>query len=223
MSCFWILLMLAAKYSPVAQLLKKRTGFILTGLAVLLWGAWPLLVPEQLNPADQYDSRFLDLLVPLLLMPLAVVLARKPSWLAGQQQNLVRFSATMLVAQSLWHLSATWQWQGYIGEWNKLLATKNGPVFLADIYGVKNSDHGQALRFDWLWANPCMSLMLGPAKVQALVMPSIRGGWQPFDPRDPKDLPNLQRYGLEYSSYVEAILKSNAATNQPPPPRLHHE
>jgi hypothetical protein len=222
MSYFWILLMLATNYPQVAQLLNRRAGFVVMGLAVLLWGAWPLLVPEQLNPADQYDSRFFNLLVPMLLLPLAVLMAVKPRWLAGQARSLARFSAAMLIAQSLWHLSATCQWRGYVHEWRKLLATQNGPILLADVYGVENSRNGQALRFDWDWANPTMGLFLGPSQVQALVMPEVLAGWQPFDPLKPKDLPDLHRYGLNYSRYVSALLKFNE-TNQNPNLRPLHE
>jgi len=210
MSYFWGVLILALKSPQVVRLLRQRIGSILLGCAVLLWGGWPLLVPEQLNPVGQYESRFLDLLVPLALMPAAVSLAIKPQWLAAQKQDLVRLSACMLIAQSLWQVSATWQWQGYVRNWRNLLSTQKGPIDLSKIYGNRNSDGGQALRFDWPWANPCMSLMLGPDKVQALIMPGRTLLWQPFNPLEPQSLPNLQRYGLDYTQYIEALQRPKA-------------
>ena len=41
-----------------------------------------------------------------------------------------------------------------------------------------------------------------------MILPAVKPPWQPFDPRNPKELPNLRRYGLRYDDYIAALQKS---------------
>jgi hypothetical protein len=204
MSCLWLALALGALYRPVAEFLQRRAGLALIGLVILVWDAWPLLAPGQFDPQSQYHCRFLELLVPLVLLPVAVILAEKPQWLAAQIPQWTKLAAILLIAQSLWQLSATWQWQGYLRDWNKFLTVKTGPVFLEQIYGYKTSDNGQALRFDWSWSNPDLGLAVGPRRVRAIVMPSTMRDVR-FNPLNPRTLPDLSRYGVDYTDYIAAL------------------
>lgn len=188
-------------YPPIGRMLKRPPGLILTSMAVVVWGLWPLLAPKQLNPASQYDCRFLDLLVPFALMPLAVMLAIRPKWFAGRIADLVRLAAIMLIAQSLWHLSATYQWWNYLHDCKTSLATKSGPIHIPADNGFNNSSLS--------WNNPTMSLMIGPSQVQAIIMADSTA-WQPFNPLNPQSLPDLQRYGLDYSKYIDTLQRNKA-------------
>lgn len=200
MTVLWAVIMLSALYSPVAKFLGSHIGLILTTLIVLFWGAWPLLAPRQLDPESQYECRFLDLLAPLVLTPVAVILAVKPKWLAARIPDLTRLAAMMLVAQSLWQISATHQWQRYIAVWKHILPNEDGPIRLSN-----NDDFGKFDHLCFTWANPCMSLTLGPRRVQSIIMPTQPPGWMPFNPFNPKSLPDLKRYGVDYSDYIEAL------------------
>ncbi len=84
------------------------------------------------------------------------------------------------------------------------MAVKNGPVFLNKVYGQKTSENGQALCFDWPWANPCMSLIVGPRQVRSIVMPEYERELR-FDPLNSRELPNLKRYGVDYTDYITAL------------------
>jgi hypothetical protein len=197
MSFCWAVFMLGATCPPIAKLLKLRVMWIFIALSVLVWGLWPIIKPAQLNPGIQYECRFLDLLVPLALTPVAVMLAFRPHWLAMQMSNLIRLSAIMLVAQSLWHISATYEWQRSISGWEKMLAEKDGPIFLP--YDRCFNDP------DYSWANPCISLSVGPPRVRSMIMPDHPEPWQPFDPLKPSTFPDLKRYGVDYTDYVATL------------------
>ncbi|HEY1790151.1 MAG TPA: hypothetical protein VGJ73_18535 [Verrucomicrobiae bacterium] len=197
MSFWWGLFMGGMMFPPIAKALKLPVAWILIVLFVLIWGAWPILAPAQLHPGLQYNCRFLDLLVPLALTPVAMLLAFKPNWLAAQTPDLRRLSAIMLVAQSLWHISATYQWQRTISSWKHLLAEKDGPIFLPRDRCFNDPDYS--------WANPCVSLLVGPERVRAMIMPDHSELWQPFDWLKPSTFPDLKRYGVDYTEYVDAL------------------
>lgn len=171
---------------------------VLTG-AVMVWGMWPILAPEDLNPVRQYNDRALQLLVPFGLLLVACALRIWPKWFEARRNYLVGFSASLLLAQSLWQISATWQWQRFVREWRDVMAAHSGPVVLQETPFAAR----QTLRFDWNWANPSLSLMLAPeGRVKSIILPPEGPNWQPFDARDLKALPDLRRYYVDYSDYT---------------------
>jgi hypothetical protein len=187
---------------------------------ILIWALGPILHPADTGADRQYELRSLQLLVPFALMILAWVLSVRPQWFETQYSYFVGFSASLLLAQSLWLISATWQWHGFVGIWRGVLASHRGPVQLEDTPFAVPSLQGQALSFDWPWADPGLSILLTPeCRVQSMILPRVQPPWQPFDPRNPKEFPNLQHYGLDYRDYIEAIQNSPAAANPLPPPR----
>lgn len=197
MSLLWASVMLLAMHPSVAAALKRPVGIILLLLIVLAWGLYPLFEPQHINPAEQYDCRFLDLLVPLALVPVALILSIRPGWLAAKVPDLIWLSAVMLVAQSFWHLSATYQWDRYVRNWKTMLAANSGPIFLPGGSVFTSADFS--------WVNPCESLVLGPSRVRAIVMPDNAKAWQPFNPLNPQSLPDLTRYGLNYTEYTASL------------------
>jgi hypothetical protein len=198
LTVLWTLLMFATLNPAVAKFLRQKTGMALMILVVLVWGLWPVIRPDQLDPEAQYDCRFLDLLVPLALLPVAVMLAIKSKWLAAQTPDLARLAALLLLAQSLWHASATYEWQKYVRDCQKILAVGNsGPIFPVG-FGNFNQP-------DMSWTNPSMSLMIGPGHVLAMIMPAHPESWQPFDPFKPSTFPDLKRYGVDYTDYVNTL------------------
>jgi hypothetical protein len=156
-------------------------------------------MPGLLNPVNQHNSRFLDLVVPLLLLPAALVLAHRPSWIERTRSCLVGLTATFLLAQSLWQISATWQWHGYVGALRETLASHAGPV-------LPSATPGRPANFDWLWANPSLSIAVNQdGKVNSILLPQVPALFVPFDPFVPGDLPKLERYGIDYSGYLTAL------------------
>ena len=204
MSLFWAAVMLGALYPPVAAIFRRPAGMIVFALVVLIWGLYPILEPERIYPPEQYNCRFLNLLVPLALTPVAAILCFRPQWLTTKVPDLVRLSAVMLVAQSLWQLSATYQWERHLSDWRKMLAAETGPIYLWEDRGFNAPD--------FTWANPCQSLIIGPKRVRAMIMPDHMAVWQPFDPLAPDSLPDLKRYGFTYTDYIDFLELKNVGS-----------
>ena len=216
-------LAVAAGFSAKTRnLLSARSGRYFMAAAVLAWGAWPLLAPNSIDNGIPYDNRVLNLLVPLALLPVAMIVRFRPAWLAASRSRLVQLAAIMLLAQSFCQLSITALWYRDVVWMQETLVAKRGifplrsTVLAAD--GMLGRElHPDAIggRFDWAW--PCLSLSLTPGKqINCLICsevfmdPTIRRQiWQPFDPFNPETLPRLGHYGLDYSNYLAGLSAQN--------------
>ena len=188
----------------------------LVGMAMAIWGLWPLFDPENLSVERQYESRPMQLLVPFGLLIIARIMISFPRWFEARRHYLVAFSASLLLAQSAWHLTATWQWNGFLGTWRGMLASRSGLITLSETHVGSPSLQGQCLRFDWNWANPTLSLMLAPeGKVRAVALPRVKPIWQPFDPFNVAAYPRLERYGIDYSEFTNAVQKQKLRPIRP--------
>ena len=207
----WLVLMAGGVSSQVRRWVASRAGILLLGGVVLLWGAWPLLAPAQLNPFKQHEARFLNLLAPLALLVVAECLVRFPDWFLARKNYLVNMSAVLLVAQSLWHLAATEQWRGYMNVLRDLMSAQKGIVRLMDTpYGRQPAVGWQATRFLWVMDLRDLCVEISPRRVQSLILadPLIDGevvNRQMLDCYEPKNLPELNRYGVDYSEYLKAF------------------
>jgi hypothetical protein len=206
-----------------------RNGFglekALFAWVMVIWALGPLLHPADTGADRGYELRSLQLMVPFALLVVAWLLSIWPGWFEKRHNYLVCFSASLLLAQSLWVTAATWQWHGFVGMWRGVLVSHRGPVPLADTPFTAPSPDGQTSNFEWTWANPSLSILLSPQqRVQAMILSEYRPPWQPFDPYDPKSLPNLQRYGIKYDDYLEALEKTwtKAATEHGKPGNIQH-
>jgi len=208
----WTGLMLAVWFSEtVGRIISHKAVIALLLAGLLVWGIWPFLMPDRLNTAIQYNNRALDLIVPLALLPAALILRFRPHWIEPRRGQLVQLAAGLLTAQSLWQTGVTWQWQGDVGKLQGLLSSHWGIVPLHTTILGTCSIENQALIFDWTW--PCLSIALNPdRKIRSLVCselfvaPPYRGKlWQPFDPLKVETLPDLSHYGLDYGIYIAGL------------------
>jgi hypothetical protein len=198
-SFVWLLL-LAATCLDTNGFTRRFFGLelVLLAGAMAIWGLWPVLSPKDLDPVRQYHDRSLQLLVSLGLLVVACTLRIWPKWFEARRNFLIGFSASLLLAQSLWQISTTWQWQQFVQAWREVLAAHHGPVSLRDTPFASS----RALPFDWNWANPSLSLMMSPdGRVKSIILAPDGPNWQPFDARDLKALPDLRRYGVDYGDY----------------------
>ncbi len=212
----------ACRSENIWHWLSGKTGKYLLVAFVLVWGTGPFLAPGTFDTGLQYDNRVLDLLVPLGLLPVALILRFRPAWMEAGRSRLVQLAAMMLLAQSLWQLSITALWYRDVVWMQETLVAKRGifplrsTVLAAD--GMLGRElHPDAIggRFDWAW--PCLSLSLTPGKqINCLICsevfmdPTIRRQiWQPFDPFNPNTLPRLGHYGLGYSNYLAGLSAQN--------------
>jgi len=202
----------------IKRILAGKSARCLLVTALLVWGTWPLLAPEKVDTGLQYDNRVLNLLVPLALLPVALILRFRPEWLAASRAWLIQLAAMMLLAQSLWQISVTVLWYRDVIWMRETLAAKQGVFPLRSTVLAVDGMQGRELRpdaiggrFDWSW--PCLSLALAPGREinclicsEVFINPTIRRHyWQPFDPFYPERLPDLRHYGLNYSNYVAGL------------------
>ena len=217
----WAGLMLVACFSErFWQMISSKGGFYLLFTAVAVWGTWPLLAPGRLDNGTQYDNRVLDTIIPLALLPVALILRFRPQWFEIRRERIVPLVAAMFIAQSLWQISATVNWYRDVVWMREILAAKSGIVKVRSTALAVDGMEGRELykdamggRFDWVW--PCLSIAIAPnQKINCLICsevyldPEIRKHfWQPFDPLQPETLPNLDHYGLDFSGYAAAVRK----------------
>jgi hypothetical protein len=209
----WFFLAMSVALSDTVWRLISRKfviGLLLAGL--FIWGAWPLLMPDQLDDAVQYSNRTLDMFVPLALLPVALILRFRPQWIEPRRGRLVQLTAGLLAAQSLWQIGAAWHWQQDVGKLQGILSSHQGVVPLHSCSMSTSSIESRELYFDWTW--PCLSIALNPdRKIRSIVCSEgyidspyqTHRYWQPFDPLKVETLPDLRHYGLDYSVYISAL------------------
>ena len=223
-TAFWLLLMAGGLWLPVRRRVVSPTGVLLLAAMVLLWAAWPLLAPAQLDPFKQHEARFLNLLTPLALLLVAECLVRFPGWFINRKNYLVNMSAVLLLAQSLWQLGATEQWRGFLGVLRNLMQTEKGVVRLMDTpYGRAPAVGWQATRFIWVMDFRNLCLEISSRRVQSLVVgnPLIDGevvNRQMLVCYEPTELPDLSRYGVNFTDYVGAFKPSDLMFSPPAVP-----
>jgi hypothetical protein len=219
----WIALGLAAVFSETIQkIISRRIVVCLLFGVLLFWGMWPLLAPNRWDNAVQCDNRVMDLIVPLALLPVALISRFRPAWIENKRKQFEQWMAALLIAQSLWQMSATAHWAQDVVWMREILATHHGIVPLHSTVLAADGMEGRELRpdviggrFDWTW--PCLSIALSPnPKINCFIcsevflVPAIREHyWQPFDPLTPRTLLDLKHYGIDYSGYLSTMNTSN--------------
>lgn len=215
----WLALMLAAFFSEtIWRLISCKAGIYFLFALLAVWGAWPLLAPNHWDNGVQYDNRVLDMLIPLAFLPVALIIRFRPQWIELKRKRLEPLVAALFMAQSLWQISATLHWWQDVTWARQILASHHGIVLLRSTPLAADGMDGHELyhhaiggRFDWAW--PCLSIGLSPRpQISSLICsevfmdPGIRAHfWQPFDPLNPKTLPDLRHYGVDYSDYISAL------------------
>jgi hypothetical protein len=199
-------MLMMASWSPqIKKLISRPVTLLLLAGIIVLWGVWPLVSPARLDPSRQYEARFLDLMVPFALLIIAFIISRRPGWIEAQWRSLTNLSAALLLAQSLWHIAATEQWRGYLQVWKALLASHTGVVNLADTpYGQSPAVGWQATKFVWPMDARDLSIEISPAKVKSIIQPAVKIDGELADQFNPQNLPRLERYGVDYSEYLNA-------------------
>ena len=218
----WAALALAACLSEQFWKRLCRPIMWLPGILTLaIWGLWPCLAPAALDPTVQYDNRVLDMLVPISLIPVALISCYRPAWIRARINRLICMAAVLLIAQSLWQICATIRWRGDIAQLQTILKDWHGVVPLHHSPLSKTSIEGHEYVFDWTW--PCLSIALAPEKnIHSLVCselylnPDYRNLnlWQPFNPLNASDLPDLRHFGITFTNFVSAVQQQQAKPGQ---------
>lgn len=220
----WAGLMLGVFFSEtIARLVVRKPVIYLLFTMFLVWGMWPWLSPGALNNAVQYDDRALDLIVPMALLPVALLLRFRPQWLAPHKKILVSLVAALWIAQSLWQISATVNWYRDVVWMQEALGARRGIIPLHQTIlqgdGMLGRDRNIwyiSGRFEWVW--PCLSIALSDNHhINSLICSEIflepylnPAGqprfWEPFNPLKPETFPKLDHYAIDFVGYTNVVL-----------------
>jgi len=219
-SIVWGCLMLAVWMSEKTwEIISRQISIAILFCALFVWAMWPALSPETLDTGKQFDNRILDLVVPMMLLPVALIARYRPAWIEFKAGRLKQMAAILLIVQSLWQICATWQWHEDVGKMQSLLRVRDGIIPLYSTVLANSSIESKRGEFDWTW--PCLSIALSPGlSVHSMVCSDYyivkrrHPLWQPFDPLKPETLPHLEHYGLDFSKFAGSLEK--ASLKQPP-------
>ena len=171
----------------------------------ILVAVWPIFKPDSFRPVQQFQARAWIGLLPVGLALLMLLLRRRPPDLAAFRMAF-GFVLALGLTQITWHMVATAQWYGYTRVFRDELAHHTGFVEWESSTLARDRIGIQALHnLTWNYTNPVMSIVLAPSGQVSSIIGVPKGMWQPFDPTDPNALPNLTRYGVDYSRYAQAL------------------
>ena len=174
-------------------------------VASMLVAMAPIFVPGSLRPVQQFQARAWIGILPVGLVLLMLFLRRRSPQPSAFRMACA-FLAVLGLAQITWQTVATAQWYGYTRVFREELAHHTGLVayetsgLARDRVGIQALDN-----LTWNYTNALLSIVLAPGGQVSSIIAVPKGMWQPFDPTDPRALPDLARYGVDYSRYVEAL------------------
>lgn len=180
------------------------------GFAALCFAVITLLYlhPELLEMRLHYAARSLNVLVPALISVFVLITkSRGVALETGSVQRAFRVVLVLGFFQAAWHGLATWQWAGYLDAFAGELSSQRGFVHYEDsVLSEQRIARQSIANMNWRWTMPEMSIVLAPGGMVKAVIGNPAGtDWQPFDPLDPAELPDLSRYGVTYAPYLASL------------------
>ena len=189
----------------LAVLRKIATVIGLAAVAYLCFAVLLGNTPASLD--GEVAARVLNLLAPLVATALLLLVVagylspdRKTIGLAALLVGALGFG------QAVWNLAAIGEWQGYLATMRYDLLSHEGVVpyeqsVLSQLqFGPLALQH---LNMDWSLL-PLSLYETSRGEVRSIIAPETRS-WFPFDPYDPRDLPDLSRYRIYYNSYKQTM------------------
>jgi hypothetical protein len=203
--------LLPGRYASLGSKLVLMFG--ICALAVLIF---LLVFPAHIGAKFHYQARVVQAVVPPFLVVLLYAFHR--GWIgfpAGWMRQVAAVLCVVVGFQLSWQVYSTWQWSGYMRLFREVVTERPGPIYLDESrLGVWRQGRQAVGTFLWGFTLPAMSVLTSPGgKVSGIVME--RGETWPVDPDDPTTLPDLSRYGIDYSRYLAA---SSGATPEGGPP-----
>jgi len=167
----------------------------------------PVLMPDSLHPIQQFQAR-----AWIGFLPAALAIAMIAVRMRNTRVSPVVFERALIVisilgfSQTTWQILATAQWRGYIQVIRFELSKHKGFIPYDRSPLLQQPDGIQVIRnLGWGWTHPSMSIALAPGGQVSAIFGATPGRWQPFNPQNPRELPKLSKYGIDYSAYLRAI------------------
>jgi hypothetical protein len=205
----WLVLILCALI-VVTPAVHKKILDLLVVVAVICSLAIPAFVlayPELTSLDEHIVARTMNASIPLAMaVAFLAVYFGFVRVNADKYKRLFVIVAALGICQSAWSVVASSQWSNMLTVLRSELQTHTGPVPFDSSPLSRPSLDGQPIRAmhgEW----PLMSLSIiyaDEGKVRAIVLPSSIA-FYPFDPRIPSALPHLERFQIDYSSYLVTL------------------
>ncbi|XWN36909.1 MAG: hypothetical protein ROO71_13220 [Balneola sp.] len=193
-------------------------GKLSTALLILL-GTLSVISPvfwaEAMAPETHQQVRSINIyLSVLLVVPLFFVVNKKIELTENWKVTAKMLVLILGVVQVYWGIMATAKWNGYIEFFQKTIAeSEHGLVLAQDTdlldlnnnYGISNGFHND-------WDTPLMSILFAPNRsdIKTIIAHSYDNIYHPVNPRDTTQFPKLSKYGVNYSTYFEALGKQDS-------------
>ncbi|MBP9947697.1 MAG: hypothetical protein KBH14_14930, partial [Vicinamibacteria bacterium] len=193
---------------PWMRIITSALAGVACGVAVLL----SLSDPIHMAVESQYRARIFNVVLPAVAS-VALLFSRRFSSSAAPGRNIL---GILFVAQVALQLQLTSQWSAFRQITREELACVRGliPVDTA----ISRRLVERRVSREWMrgWNFPTLSFLDRHGALNAVLGVVDRGApWQPFDPRNLDELPDLSRYGVDDREYREAmkrLLRSGGPT-----------
>ncbi len=171
------------------------------------------LFPRWFHPSFHYSARSFYSLLPLFLSPVLLII--RGGYLSISKKSWERAFLVLTVlacGQIFWQFYLTTQWNRYLNAFREELAAHRGLIAYENSKLPETLNQRHILNMQWGWTYPLMSLLVVPkGRVVSILENKKPLFWEPFDPALPENLPKLERYGISYESFLEALPKKQKA------------
>jgi hypothetical protein len=183
-----MMVVLARLGTPTARASMRRLSWILvcvfavTCLAAVIGTAkTSFLFQPSLQAEARYYGGFISL--PLAAIFLATH-RRRAALVPWTRPAIVATLACLALGQFGWHAVGLRYWAEFLDRFGEILASHHGMVSLSEAEGAGLKP------MSWTWTYPSLSIVLSPnGQVASMIIPPRDVRWQPFDPTDPRRLP----------------------------------
>jgi hypothetical protein len=157
------------------------------------------------QPSLQFEARNYGAFISL---PLAALFfschGRAEALVPWMRCPVVATLACLALGQFGWHAIGLGYWAEFRDKFGEILASHRGMV------SVSEAEAAGLKPMSWPWTYPSLSIVLSPnGHVASMIVPSQDGEFQPFDPANPRELPQSRRF--DTSVYRHALVPDSGA------------
>lgn len=166
----------------------------------------PIILSDLIKPYLHYTARsYIAIMLPLFSVFTIYIINNSIKFSELVWSKTSKIVTLLIIFQLLWQCFATLQWQGFKSVFKNMLTQHSGFVEFEDTILVNKNIGIQLIRpFTWDWNNPSLSLIWSnDGYIKTIVLnPKYYTRWQPFDPNDISNIPNLSEYGIFLGSEI---------------------
>ncbi|MCW5773821.1 MAG: hypothetical protein KIT16_19420 [Rhodospirillaceae bacterium] len=165
---------------------------------------------------SQFAARNNALMLSGPLALAAIILSWRPGWAHRVAVRQCLVLAGLLEASILaWHIGTIGLWSDYVTSFREILARHRGYVAFSDAIASLPPERARIVwMFSHGWLEPTLSIILAPhGEVKTIIDKPKPGGWQPFDPRNPAQLPRSKYW--RYDEYLRALAEQKRGKTLP--------